>query len=457
MSSVTHGHDVHFLERLERLSTPETELALSLYQDPLLIRALLEQLRLPEGAARVALSLGDGERGPFVVVARDGHFVTCLAEGMSPGDHPVIPRGQLEAIARRVTEVRYRFDAVRQLAGPRGNVFALVGRIFSAGPWLSREEFSAIAAFQPLLKRDFLRLLWETDALIERIRPLASRCVKRGRLGDEVLRAWWNAVWAVGHLSVLANMDSRDMITELPAEAPERGLLSWPAVRQGVVAVALRGVWGVAKQGRPLLPDYKRWYVQSESSLELVDSALGLLSIGLRHRAAAAEVRKALARENRAAAEGRPAAVTIPQIQSIVEELTTLVFDRPEDCAQLHVTIGRMHVTKKTDDAGELPEDVARILAANSPTTFLSSREGLVLLFACLPWVSRAQPEELYWPAEYVEGIRGKWNPEQAASVLRDTQVAYPAAEPARVEAAPGRNEPCPCGSGKKYKRCHGL
>jgi hypothetical protein len=90
---VAHGHDVHFLERLERLSTPETELALSLYQDPVLIRALLEQLRLPEGAARVALSLGDGERGPFVVVARDGHFVTCLAEGMSPGDHPVIPRG----------------------------------------------------------------------------------------------------------------------------------------------------------------------------------------------------------------------------------------------------------------------------------------------------------------------------------------------------------------------------
>jgi uncharacterized protein len=26
-----------------------------------------------------------------------------------------------------------------------------------------------------------------------------------------------------------------------------------------------------------------------------------------------------------------------------------------------------------------------------------------------------------------------------------------------RVEAVPGRNEPCPCGSGKKYKKCHGL
>ncbi len=28
--------------------------------------------------------------------------------------------------------------------------------------------------------------------------------------------------------------------------------------------------------------------------------------------------------------------------------------------------------------------------------------------------------------------------------------------EPVRVEKLPGRNEPCPCGSGKKYKHCHG-
>lgn len=28
--------------------------------------------------------------------------------------------------------------------------------------------------------------------------------------------------------------------------------------------------------------------------------------------------------------------------------------------------------------------------------------------------------------------------------------------EPIRREPAPGRNDPCPCGSGKKYKKCHG-
>jgi preprotein translocase subunit SecA len=29
--------------------------------------------------------------------------------------------------------------------------------------------------------------------------------------------------------------------------------------------------------------------------------------------------------------------------------------------------------------------------------------------------------------------------------------------EPLRVDPKVGRNDPCPCGSGKKYKSCHGL
>ncbi len=28
--------------------------------------------------------------------------------------------------------------------------------------------------------------------------------------------------------------------------------------------------------------------------------------------------------------------------------------------------------------------------------------------------------------------------------------------QPVHVEKEPGRNDPCPCGSGKKYKKCHG-
>jgi preprotein translocase subunit SecA len=30
------------------------------------------------------------------------------------------------------------------------------------------------------------------------------------------------------------------------------------------------------------------------------------------------------------------------------------------------------------------------------------------------------------------------------------------AKKPAKAENKAGRNDPCPCGSGKKYKKCHG-
>jgi preprotein translocase subunit SecA len=35
--------------------------------------------------------------------------------------------------------------------------------------------------------------------------------------------------------------------------------------------------------------------------------------------------------------------------------------------------------------------------------------------------------------------------------------VAEPVGTFVRVERKVGRNEPCPCGSGKKYKHCHGV
>ena len=34
---------------------------------------------------------------------------------------------------------------------------------------------------------------------------------------------------------------------------------------------------------------------------------------------------------------------------------------------------------------------------------------------------------------------------------------APPKVQPITSEKKIGRNEPCPCGSGKKYKKCHGA
>ena len=40
---------------------------------------------------------------------------------------------------------------------------------------------------------------------------------------------------------------------------------------------------------------------------------------------------------------------------------------------------------------------------------------------------------------------------------ITDFDLALNPILPARAEEKPGRNEPCPCGSGKKYKKCCGA
>jgi preprotein translocase subunit SecA len=57
---------------------------------------------------------------------------------------------------------------------------------------------------------------------------------------------------------------------------------------------------------------------------------------------------------------------------------------------------------------------------------------------------------------EFQAGIPRPVAPQQA--VLEETQVPQqPTAAAPRTEDKVGRNDPCPCGSGKKYKKCHGA
>ena len=110
------GHDIHFLERLKRVSLPHAELALALYRDDGLLRYILQNADIAESTPRVAISLDHPTRGPFIIVARSGHFVTCLGEGMSKGCWPVVTREKLDKLAGRVEALRERIaDADRSI------------------------------------------------------------------------------------------------------------------------------------------------------------------------------------------------------------------------------------------------------------------------------------------------------------------------------------------------------
>ncbi|KAA6321770.1 Protein translocase subunit SecA, partial [termite gut metagenome] len=68
--------------------------------------------------------------------------------------------------------------------------------------------------------------------------------------------------------------------------------------------------------------------------------------------------------------------------------------------------------------------------------------------------VRQATPERRRDMSKYRENKQSLGNPEQREAAQRDTREAKK--EPIRSEKVTGRNDPCPCGSGKKYKNCHG-
>lgn len=69
--------------------------------------------------------------------------------------------------------------------------------------------------------------------------------------------------------------------------------------------------------------------------------------------------------------------------------------------------------------------------------------------------VRAAAPEAPAPPRQqYQETKQDLSDPNQQAAANRDTREQKQ--EPVRVQKTPGRNDPCPCGSGKKFKNCHG-
>ena len=78
------------------------------------------------------------------------------------------------------------------------------------------------------------------------------------------------------------------------------------------------------------------------------------------------------------------------------------------------------------------------------------------------PAVIRAQTEER--ARELFERCTDRgWHvivgvePDEPEDITEQLKLETPDAFTVRSESLPGRNDPCPCGSGKKYKHCHGA
>ena len=93
----------------------------------------------------------------------------------------------------------------------------------------------------------------------------------------------------------------------------------------------------------------------------------------------------------------------------------------------------------------------------------MNNRSVSILMRAQIPVVQELQeaaPEEHTQRQQYTESKQNltqeqMTDPNQAAAAAQDTRAQQPRT-PIIKDKLPGRNDPCPCGSGKKFKNCHG-
>lgn len=459
-SAVQHAE--HFLSRLDRLPRSEVDLALELYRDPELLRAVLNAAALPEGAERVAISIDHAVEGPFLVVTRGGHFVTCLGRGMRVGDLPVVTRTELDAISRKMTRLREKMALAQQLGGERGHA-RLLRRLLVSSDSVSREDFLAVAAWEPLLGPTFLDLYLAMGRELSLQGPvLRSRRIRRGQ-DEEVLHTYWELLHAAGHMALLGAITAdREQYASLTDQhRGSRAAFSYPLTGTGVVAFILKGAWAAARLGKLMLPDYKRALVEDVSFYELLDTLFALLALGTRAKPTRAEIVKAL----RAA----PDAAHTPQAKKLREamgrevrlscEVTAQMLEAPaEDMEESLRRIGEGYFEPGTDIDGDPQRaELCRTLPLMSRTDGITDGTKLLFSLTLIAASARGAPEQFYLPAELAQVLHQPWTPADTWRVLDPllkTQAAgrKPDAGPAPIS----RQGPCPCGSGRKYKRCCG-
>ena len=455
-------HDHHFLSRLDRVTREQTDLALTLYRDHELVRYLLEKVKVPEGAERIALSIEDPREGPFIVVTRDGHFVTCLGKSMSSGGLPIVPRTRIEGVMAKMEDLRAR----REAANKFGDEQNLIRKVLVAGQYLSREDFTAATAIVPAVFPTLLNLYFELGENIDEIHNAFIDDVPWA--GDkDLLRDLWRATWAMGNLVVLMVAGGDRAWAEKFADV-DRGapaaIFSPLTVLQGA-AFAARSAWAAARIGKPMLAAYKARYLGPTTEIMFHDAAWALQAMRLRHASLTAECTKTFT-----AAPN----VKTPYVEQIVSSLRTwhgiiaqTIIDKRDEWTALATKMGRMvtSIYSRAAPAGspwrfdteeQVPDDLATPGLFTYLGDTLSDVDGLQTMANFMPIIARAKPEEMFYPEAFVRAANGPFDETNARYLIDMRKKWRGKPQTYRAEKKPGRNEACTCGSGKKYKKCCG-
>jgi hypothetical protein len=453
-------HSAHFLQRLDRVPRSLTDFALELYRDPERVRWIIHYAHLPDADERVALALGPGGEGPYVVLTREGHFVTALGAEMTPKGLTVLSRAQVDTFSDRVKDARSRFALAKEIVPPGAEPEDVLNLLETRAWVITREELTALGAWTPILAGRFLSDLYNGLEEVDAIRRNYLTRHDKAYRNDPDVRSGlfniWSTTFAVGTRLVLATMGDLAFAEQMGEDWPLPVGPTFPATAERIHSVAMRGAWAAARMGRAFIPAYKRILSTPGPRLARYDAAIAMTAIGIRHARYRDDARRIVA------TLATPDAPEGEFVHTLVEA-SHRALDDPEAATRDAAAYGAALLVAQAEmlsdgspykyaREGDVPRDVALLVAANGVHDSLSA-----VTFDSLPWVAGlARAEELYYPQDMARALGIAWTPDLIEQVYARHRGRRP--EPV-VRQVPrvGRNEPCTCGSGKKFKRCCGA
>lgn len=242
---------------------------------------------------------------------------------------------------------------------------------------------------------------------------------------------------------------------------PYRRYFVYELARVWMLPQALRAAWLPARLVKWFLPAFKELWMADPIGDERLFLGSSLLSIGVRHQKQRSRIQKLLARVREHPSEAAA---------NFDRWISARFFDamnQVDDDTSASSVGARLLLLSRQAPAGDglgptlehMPEELHATLAANLALPLWDQEGGLELYTATLSQVARFEARDFYLPARYASLVHERYS---RSSALEYVKVRVGAdfrsrRKPYVAPTKPGRNEPCSCGSGKKYKRCCGM
>ncbi|RDV37977.1 hypothetical protein DV096_12490 [Bradymonadaceae bacterium TMQ3] len=149
-------------------------------------------------------------------------------------------------------------------------------------------------------------------------------------------------------------------------------------------------------------------------------------------------------------------------VELILSRLLLPVLEAPEEAREEHLRRARCQYEQAWKDdefkgLGFAPDDLSDGQVISIYHLMLFDRQGgqttIYHLAHALPFLAQASAADLYPPAMLL-GNEPSWAPFIGLAWLEHLGARLSTRTPVKATQTPGRNDPCPCASGRKYKQC---